>query len=415
MSGADTSSNLLLDLLHCVFEQLERADDTRALNACSRTCRLWFPIARRYLFTQLPISAIPNRRQSLPWIEWHGFWRPACVDLSLVTRLEINNDRNRSDNPLTLSRLIPILQALPILNTLQISGGSIRGFCPTPIPTLYLPMLKTLGLICLTAGEQTQDVLDVIHSFRTVRSLEIMEDEVDLLTIDPSGTLYPPVWEQFRLPVGFAPSSLSIYRLQKFNMPYLDLFTRLGAVTSLRDILLVWWDLDNIIEDTSLFLSKATSLETLTFDCNMNWDFDPIASPPFNDILESSALVQRTLTPALSPLRSLHTFSFTPINAPPHSVEWILGFAMLKALPSHLANFELHLHERSMHLDLMLLRDCLGRLHGLRTVKAFFDEAEMESPPTIMAVEGFSARFHEVLRDIALRGVTLDVLWEFRP
>lgn len=404
MYGEDTRLRMLANILHCVFERLELIDETRALHACSLTCKLWLPIARKYLFREMTIASPPHPQPTPAWVDWYGFWRPGFADLSVVTRLVV---MNHSDFPLTLNRLIPILQSLPVLNSLKILGESIRGFSPDPQPSLHLPTLTRLEISGLMTEEEPQDILDLIRSFHTAKSINIVEDEINFAA---TLTSFTPSWEQFSLPVGLASSSF-----RECNMAYLNVLTGIGVVPFLRRLYLAWWDLEDILDTGSGFLSNAGFLQTLEFDFNTHWDYTPSTAPSYDDMVESCTQVQRVLVPALSALRSLQTFSITPIDVSPHNVQWMLCFALLKALPPHLLHLELHLHEESAYFDLVSFRDCLGRLRELRTVKVFFDDAGINAPSAMMTFERFSARFHEILHAVAFRGVALEVLWEFRP
>lgn len=149
-----------LDVVHCIFDQLQHPHDAAALSACSRACKLWLPLARKFLSAEMPIKLIGvgedgevQRRDTWgtpysDWVEWFGLLKPQGVVLTAVKRLKISSMSPgvACIKPEDLAVIIP---CLPRLQHISIADATLE--CPHPLQEPLLPSLRSLALRNITA------------------------------------------------------------------------------------------------------------------------------------------------------------------------------------------------------------------------------------------------------------------------
>ena len=227
-----------LDVVHCIFDQLQDPHDATSLSACSRACKLWLPLARKFLSAEMPVKLIgtgedgeAQRRDTWgtsysDWVEWCGFLKPQCVVLTAVKRLKISS-MSPGFACIKSADLAVIIPCLPRLQHISIADATLK--CPHPFQEPLLPSLRSLALRRITAS--MQDTVNFLHCLPAVQRVFFE----DLQISRPSEMVPITPGERTQLSA-IAPQSLCFARIRREKGMHnlVDFYAETNARKTLR-------------------------------------------------------------------------------------------------------------------------------------------------------------------------------------
>lgn len=260
---------LPIDVIHVILQMFQLPEDAKTLGSCARACKLWLPVARKYLFADLvlihpaSLDDAPNHRYDL---EWHGVLKPVTADLIFARRLEVIS-YGRTSVLEVLHRVVP---SLPLIQHIRLMGGRLFSLphlpdiplCPSSIDSLELPQI-----VCSARG-----FVNLIKVICPRRDLSIAGPYLAfMLDGDREDGSLPAT--AFNVETSVRSLRLA---LNDFSYPGLvapvDNFISLCAPKAVRHLALDLYDDGGFHASFVQFLHKAQCLEVLEFRRSTRYD-----------------------------------------------------------------------------------------------------------------------------------------------
>ncbi|KAJ7464522.1 hypothetical protein FB451DRAFT_1489972 [Mycena latifolia] len=173
------------ELIDCVVRELKMPDpaEKRTVADCGLVCRTWLPSSRYHFFSEVYLNN-DNSRSFLSAVE------TSCFDITSFIRfldLAFRPD-SEGELPAALREICPLLQVTTLRISMDPPLLAQHSFATS------FPNISTLVLYGYGTQFPLNSVLDVIASFRTLKSFEARD--IGLLRVSedplPSGYQFPP-------------------------------------------------------------------------------------------------------------------------------------------------------------------------------------------------------------------------------
>lgn len=360
---------LPLDVVHGILQMFQLPKDAQTLGSCSRACKLWLPVARKYLFADLVVvhSAPHNFAHDRRYYqEWNGVLRPVTTDLAFARRLEVISDGHIS----LLEVLHHVVSSLPLIQHVRLKGGRL-SYLPelsdAPLHTSSIDSLEILQVLCSARA--------FMHLLKVVRPHHLtIEGPYLAFMLDgdrEDGDLPPTAYN--------AETSVRSLRLLLSDFSYpnfvssMDNFVSLCAPKTVTHLALDLYDDSGFYNAFVQFLRNAKCLEVLEFHRTTRY------GQATRFATRSSTICRRIKADLQATLSNLHTLKTLVLGfpeeilAPGAASRIYLYLFFLVIMPVSLQNVELHLSKTSLQLDWKQWDAALMMFPNLRSCKVLVE------------------------------------------
>lgn len=358
--ASPTTTQIPLDILYDILNHFHIVDaaDRAALDACSRVCRVWLPIAQSHLFTLRTHRYQTTDDDELSALKDSA---PRAFRATIVTHLRISFRSH--DQYLPLVSLFPRLKRLFLHSRTRLDE-------PLPFPP---PPPVPIDFLTLDRYHASMQLYDALLRFSSVNTLI-------LRTINNChdfrfGQSHLPV----EIPEHICPKYLSISPISEELPPLLDAFSRTQTTATLQVLHCELIALEKTLPAIVRFIRSLQQLSTLKLQFSQAYS-DRVAiegrmsrSNQRRYVDKCCGVVTDHLAPAFADIRTLHTVVIHPPNKPSSNPAWLPCFAIFDSLPPTLQRLHIHMKATDLTFQfsatlrrLTALKELLVVVTGLR-------------------------------------------------